>query len=274
VTPLPADSAVLPLTNRDLPADAPVIAVVVSLDTPGTSAEIAQLVDRFRSCALAELNAVGARVELFDSSASDLGDAHLVDEADGVMFLGGGDVDPTIYGHTDVVPNAYGVDRRADDYAMSIIRSTIARDAPLLCICRGSQLLNVALGGDLIPDIQPFELHRGGRGEPTFKDERVALTPGSKLHAMYATDSLVVRSGHHQAVHRVAPNLIVTARAADGVVEGTEMPVANWVVGIQWHPEDEDGSEADRRTLFAAFVDAVRRHRDLSFGGAPSRRLD
>ena len=235
--------------------------MVVSLDTPGTSAEIAKLVDCFRSCALAELNAVGARVELFDSSATELNDAHLVDEADGVLFLGGGDVDPTIYGHTDVVPNAYGVDRRADDYAMSIIRSTIARDAPMLCICRGSQLLNVALGGDLIPDIEPFELHRGGRGDPTFKDERVELTPGSKVHQMYGSDSLVVRSGHHQAVNRVAPDLVVTARAADGVVEGTELPSASWVVGIQWHPEDEDGSAAERRTLFTAFIDAVKRHR-------------
>lgn len=261
VPPVAADSSVLPQTNREMPRDAPVVAVVVSLNTPGTSAEIAELVDRFRSCALDELNAVGARIVLFDSSASDLTDAQQVDEADGVLFLGGGDVDPTLYGHHDPVPNAYGVDRRADDYAMGIIRSTIARDAPLLCICRGSQLLNVTLGGDLIPDITPHDLHRGGRGEPTFKDETLTLTPGSHVHEIYRRDRLVVRSGHHQAVNTVAPGLVVTARADDGVVEGTELPEANWVVGIQWHPEDTDGSASDRRLLFSAFVNAVRRHR-------------
>ena len=264
MAPVAADSAVLPVTNSSLPQDAPVVAVVVSLNTPGTSAEIAQLVDRFRSCALDELNAVGARIVLFDSSAAHLDDAHEVDKVDGVLFLGGGDVDPTLYGHHESVPNAYGVDRRADDYAMGIIRATIARDAPLLCICRGSQLLNVTLGGDLIPDIQPHELHRGSRGEPTFKDEAVSLTPGSKIHHIYGVDRLIVRSGHHQAVNTVAPRLVVTARADDGVVEGTELPEASWVVGIQWHPEDSDGSARDRRLLFSAFMDAVRASRTQS----------
>ena len=146
----------------------------------------------------------------------------------------------------------------ADDYCIDIIKSTIDRDAPMLCICRVSQLLNVALGGDLIPDIEEYALHRGGAGDPMFKDENVTLEPGSKIREILGRDTVAVRSGHHQAVRRVAEGLVVSDRADDGVVEGTELPSARWVVGVQWHPEDDDGSASDRRKLFQSFVDEVK----------------
>ena len=250
---------VLPASNDSLPADAPTVSVVVSLNIPGMTDEVVGLVIRFTRVALQELNDIGARIVLMDSSRESLTDADLADRCDGVLFLGGGDVDATIYGHTETVPHEYGVDRAADDYSIDIINSTIGRDAPLLCICRGSQLLNVALGGDLIPDIEEYDLHRGGAGDPMFKDEPVNLTPGSKIHHILGRDRISVRSGHHQAVRAVADRLVVTARADDGIVEGTEMPSARWVVGVQWHPEDDDGSASDRRALFTAFVDEVRR---------------
>jgi putative glutamine amidotransferase len=128
----------------------------------------------------------------------------------------------------------------------------------MLCICRGSQLLNVALGGDLVPDIENYHPHRGGSGDPMFKDEPVILEPGSKTHEIFGRDRVAVRSGHHQAVNRVAEGLVVSARAEDGIVEGTELPSARWVVGVQWHPEDDDGSASDRRALFQAFVDQTK----------------
>ena len=252
----PAD--VLPASNDSMPADAPTVGVVVSLNIPEMTDEVAGLVARFTGVALKELNDVGARVVLFDSSRDDLSDAALADQCDGILFLGGGDVDATIYGHTEPVNHEYGVSRAADDYCIDIITSTIDRDAPMLCICRGSQLLNVALGGDLIPDIEVYDLHRGGAGDPMFKDEHVNLEPGSKIATILGRESVTVRSGHHQAVRRVADGLVVTARADDGIVEGTELPSARWVVGVQWHPEDDDGSASDRRKLFKAFVDEVR----------------
>ena len=252
------ESDVVGLRNDTLPNDAPRIALVVSLNIPGMSDELAGIVRRFTRVTVEQLNELGARVVLFDSSRVDLIASDRVDECDGVLFLGGGDIDPSVYGHNVAVKNLYGVDRAADDYSIDIIRSTINRDAPLFCICRGSQLLNVALGGDIIPDIEDFELHRGGRGAPMFKDETLSLIPGSKVHDIFGSDRLTVRSGHHQAVNRVAEPLVVTARADDGVVEGTELPGAHWVVGVQWHPEDDDGSADDRRRLFSAFLDAVR----------------
>lgn len=253
-----APDAVLPSTNDSMPDDAPTVAVVVSLNIPGMSAEVAELVERFTRVALQELNDAGARIVLLDSSRTDLTDGGRADECDGVLFLGGGDIDSTIYGHHEPVNREWGVDRAADDYGIDIIRSTIARDAPLLCICRGSQLLNVALGGDLIPDIEEFDLHRGGPGDPMFKDESVSLVPGSRVHGILGRDRVTVRSGHHQAVNTVADGLVVTARADDGIVEGTELPTARWVVGVQWHPEDDNGSSSDRRLFFQAFVNELR----------------
>lgn len=255
----PAD--VLPASNDSMPDDAPTVAVVVSLNIPEMTDEVAGLVARFTKVALTELNDVGARVVLMDSSRADLSDASVADRCDGVLFLGGGDVDATIYGHTEPVNHEYGVSRAADDYSIDIINATLARDVPLLCICRGSQLLNVALGGDLIPDIEEYDLHRGGAGDPMFKDESVTLVEGSRIHSILGRDRVTVRSGHHQAVRRVADQLVVTARADDGIVEGTELPSARWVVGVQWHPEDDDGSASDRRKLFAAFVDELRANR-------------
>jgi putative glutamine amidotransferase len=255
----PAD--VVPVGNATMPADAPTVAVVVSLNIPGMTDEIAGLVARFTRVALTELNDLGAKVILLDSSKSPLDPAALANTADGVLFLGGGDVDATLYGHTEPVTHEYGVDRAADDYSIDIINATIERDAPMLCMCRGSQLLNVALGGDLIPDIENFHPHRGGSGDPMFKDEPVILEPGSKIHQIFGRDRVAVRSGHHQAVNRVADGLVVTARAEDGIVEGTELPSATWVVGVQWHPEDDDGSANDRRALFQAFVDQTIRAR-------------
>lgn len=255
----PAD--VMPESNDSMPVDSPTVAVVVSLNIPEMTDEVAGLVARFTKVALTELNDVGARVVLLDSSREDLSDAARANDCDGVLFLGGGDVDATLYGHTEPVNHEYGVSREADDYSIDIITATVERDAPLLCICRGSQLLNVALGGDLIPDIEEYDLHRGGSGDPMFKDESVTLVEGSRIRSILGRDRVTVRSGHHQAVRRVADQLVVTARADDGIVEGTELPTARWVVGVQWHPEDDDGSASDRRKLFGAFVEELRRGR-------------
>lgn len=255
-------SAVLPPTNDKLPPEAPTVAVVVSLNMPGMTDEVAELMTRFTRVAIQELNDCGARVVLVDSSAERLPDASVADECDGVLILGGGDVDSELYGVEGPVRREWGVDRAADDFSIDIIRSTIARDAPMLCVCRGSQLLNVSLGGDLIPDIDNFEPHRGGKGDPMFKDESINLVPGSKVHEILGRDRLTVRSGHHQAVRTVAPGLTVAALADDGIVEGTELPSARWVVGLQWHPEDDDGSPEDRRRIFSAFVNEVATAKD------------
>ena len=264
---------VLPAGFADLPADAPRIAVVVSLAFPGMTDQTLELMERFTRTALETLLAVGARAVLVDSAATELLPAAELGVFDGVLFLGGGDVDGALYGHHAPVPNSYGVDRRADEYCLELIAGVLERDQPLLAICRGSQLLNVACGGTLIPDLDPWHLHRGGPGEPMFLDESIRLLPGSKVATIMGCERITVRSGHHQAVGTVGPELTATAMADDGVVEGTEHPGKTWVVGVQWHPEDSDGSEADRMALFAEFVRSSRTEQGRKGGALDAVRL-
>src|SRR5687767_14869743 len=141
----PAD--VIPDGFAEPPGNAPIIAVVVSLNFPDMTVEVSQLVKRFTRTALETLLKAGARAVLVDSSATNLPDPKHIAGASGVLFLGGGDVDPSLYGVRGPVPNLYGVERRADEYCMELIDQTLARDAPLLAICRGSQLLNLTSGG-------------------------------------------------------------------------------------------------------------------------------
>ncbi len=232
----------------------PRVAVVVSLNFPDLTPPVADLVRRFTRCALQTLVGLGATYELFDTSEP-LPDATEVAAFDRLLVLGGGDVSATCYGGDDVdVPHSYGVDRRADDDGMAAIRAAVGAARPVLAICRGAQLLNVAWGGSIIPDIANYALHRGGVGQPMFVDEKVTLVPGTRLRAIFDSDRLTVRSGHHQAVDRVAEGFTVAAVAEDGIVEAIEHP-DHWLVGVQWHPEDDDGSRADREVLFRAFLD-------------------
>jgi len=234
------------------------IAVVVQLNMPGQTDDSVALQRDLTVTAVNDLHRLGARVSIHDVGGESAPDADVVARADGILVLGGGDVDSQLYGHTGPVPNEYGKDRRADDREIAIIRTAIAEDATLLALCRGSQLLNVACGGSLIPDLDPFDLHKGAPGQPLFIDEAVALIPGTIIHDLYGQDELTVRNGHHQAVDRVGEGLRVAARAADGVVEATERIENSWILGVQWHPEENGADVRDRQVLFTAFLNQVR----------------
>ncbi|WP_336658737.1 gamma-glutamyl-gamma-aminobutyrate hydrolase family protein [Leucobacter sp. USHLN153] len=238
------------------PSSGPTIPMVVSLTFPGMDAGAHALQEGFTRIAFEAVRSAGGRPRLVDSAALELEEgAKVFEDANGIVFLGGGDVDGSCYGYTGAPPhNEYGVDLRADEYCIGLIREAVERDLPILAICRGSQLLNVAFGGTLIPDIKDFGLHRGGPGEPLFKDEEVLIEPDSEIARLLGETRLTVRNGHHQAVDRVAPALRATARAHDGVVEGTQHRTASWVVGVQWHPEEPVASTEHRATLFGELV--------------------
>lgn len=238
-------------------ASAPIanVAVLVSLNFPDMTPETADLVTRFTRVALQTLTDLRVGYELFDTTTA-LADASSVAHSDGLLLLGGGDVCPTIYGgETDSAQNSYGVDVRADRDAIDAVTAAVAAEIPVLGICRGAQLVNVAYGGTLIPDIVDYALHRGGPGEPMFLDEHIDLVLGTRLQSILGAAHVIARSGHHQAVSELGAGLVLAARAQDGVIEGFEDP-NRWVVGVQWHPEDDDGSEQDRQALFAGFVSA------------------
>jgi putative glutamine amidotransferase len=246
---------VTPVGLWSLRASAPTVATVVSLNFPGLTPQTRDLMRRRTRTALQCLVNTGARPILVDSSARELPDPAVTASADAVLVLGGGDVDPALYGAGGPVPNGYGVDRRADLYTVDLLEQSLDRDAPLLAIGRGAQLLNLACGGTLVPDLGTGHGHRGAPGDPVCPEEEVALEPGSRLAAVFGARRLTVRSDHHQALGVVAPELRVTAVAEDGVVEATEHLDRTWAVGVQWHPEDSHGSAADRGRLFSAFVE-------------------
>ena len=161
---------------------------------------------------------------------------------DGLLMLGGGDVAPDRYGAADVHPAVRGVDPRQDAFELAALRTAMALDLPVLAICRGQQMLNVACGGSLHQHIDGHKLVH----------HDVIVEPGSRLAAL-GTMRSVGHSVHHQSIDRLGSGLVVTARAADGTVEGIELPQA-WVVGVQWHPEDTAAEDPVQQALFNAFV--------------------
>ncbi len=180
----------------------------------------------------------------------------VLDLLDGVILAGGVDVDPRAYGaEPDPRTDAPNVDR--DAFELALARRALERDIPLLGICRGMQVMNVAAGGTLhqhLPDVVGHDGHNPTPG--VFTDVDVRLDPSGRVGAAVGT-RLRVRCHHHQAVDRLAPGLVATAWAADGTVEAVEHADAPFVVGVQWHPEED---AADVR-LVAALVAAARARR-------------
>jgi gamma-glutamyl-gamma-aminobutyrate hydrolase PuuD len=175
-----------------------------------------------------------------------------VEALDGLLLTGGADLDPGVYG-AERDPETKGLRPDRDRWDQALLAAALARDLPVLAVCRGLQVLDVALGGTLhqhVPDVVGHEGHRPVPG--TYGTTHVTLEPGS-LVATALGEELDVPCHHHQAVDRVADALTAVGRADDGLVEAVEMPGRSFVVGVQWHPEDSD----DQR-LFEALVAAAR----------------
>ena len=188
----------------------------------------------------------------------------LLDALDGVILSGGGDIRPTIYGDTEQHPATYGIHDLRDQFELELARKAIARDMPLLAICRGIQVLNVALGGTLIQDIADQHSdqieHRQNRGEIPAAQPSHAVTaaPGSLLARVYGATALQTNSFHHQALREVSSELRAIARAPDGTVESVEHPGCRWLLGVQWHPEMMFRAHSEHLAPFQALVEAAR----------------
>lgn len=174
-----------------------------------------------------------------------------VDRCDAMVLLGGGDVSPTKYQQTER-SQLFGVDEFIDDFEIAAVRHAIARDIPVLAICRGHQVLNVALGGSLIQHLDTTEAHRDTMHE-------VQLVPGSLPARAMNCHSPLVHSFHHQAIDRVANDLTVVGTFHDGTIEAVQHDTAKWVVGVQWHPEDTAPNDAANQGLFNELVNQARR---------------
>ncbi len=201
------------------------------------------------------VRAAGARVVLLPPDA----DAEAVDRLDGLVLVGGADLDARLYGEqpheSSDVPRT-----QRDQSELALYRRARELGMPVFGICRGLQVMAVAHGGSLIqnlPDVSGAELHRERPG--AFVDHGATFAAGSLAGSLLGTDPITVNSSHHQAV--AAPgDLVVSGWAADGTIEACEDPTADFCLGVQWHPEHPDRRAADL-PMVSAFVAAAERYR-------------
>jgi putative glutamine amidotransferase len=182
----------------------------------------------------------------------------LIDHVAGLVLTGGADIDPALYG--EARHDALGpVFRERDEFEIALVREALRRDVPVLAICRGHQVLNVASGGTLVQDI-PSQMTGAGAHDPDVERwqtcHEVRILPETRLREILGTERVAVNSFHHQAVKQLGRDLVLSAQSPDGVVEGIEMPrdAKRFVVGVQWHPESFWDHPPGFAPLFEALV--------------------
>jgi putative glutamine amidotransferase len=200
------------------------------------------------------IEAAGGRPLLVPPSADAIDET--LDRLDGLLFSGGSDLDPELYGqeaHTET----NGIVPERDRAEIALLKAALERDMPVLAVCRGSQVLNVALGGDLVqhlPEVVGDEKHRHTPGE--FADHDVDLAPGTRVQQILG-DHAPVKSHHHQGYGRLGEGLREAARAEDGTIEALEDPSRRFALGVMWHPE-----AGEDFALFEALVGEAASYRD------------
>ena len=172
---------------------------------------------------------------------------------DGLLLPGGGDMDPKFYGQARI-PACGEPNLLRDAAEPLLLRAFLAADKPVLGICRGIQVMNAVLGGDLYQDIKPFE--HLPHNDHWAKVHTVTVRRGTLLSRILEQDTVLVNSQHHQAVDRVAPGFTLAALSEDGIVEAIEKPDARFCLGVQWHPEWLSDADPAMQSLFDAFVNA------------------
>jgi putative glutamine amidotransferase len=200
------------------------------------------------------VEAAGGRALLVPPSEDALDET--LDALDGVLFSGGSDIDPSEYGH-ELHPETNGIRPERDRGEFALLRAALERDMPVLAVCRGSQVLNVARGGDLVqhlPEVVGDEKHKHTPG--VFADHEVDVKPGTRLDSLLG-ERAPVKSHHHQGFGRIGEGLREVGYAEDGTVEALEDPSKRFAVGVLWHPE-----EGEDMALFEALVEQAAQYRD------------
>ena len=231
-------------------------AIGVTIENPRQEAEVFRLrEDYVRSVETAG----GLPLVLAPGRPEDASD--LLDHVSGLLLTGGADIDPALYGEA-AHAKLGKVFRERDLFEVALCREALRRDLPLLAICRGQQVLNVASGGTLVQDI-PSDIPGAVAHDPDVERWQsvhdVEILPRTRLREILGTERVAVNSFHHQSVKQLGRDLAVSARSPDGVVEGIERPAekSRFVVGVQWHPESFWDHPPGFRPLFEAFVAAA-----------------
>lgn len=233
------------------------------------------------------LEHVGLDVRVL-SSADVMGDwdeeaSRALADLHGIVMAGGPDIDPALLGGGEAYhPSVYGVDAARDLWERAVFAEAWRRDMPILAVCRGMQVMNWALGGTLWADIDALyapcgteKRHRQtdygfGRSDAS---QSIGVEPGSRFHQIVQSERIGVNHLHHQSVRDVAPGLVVTARADDGIIEAMEHPGRAFALAVQFHPEEMWRHDAALLRLFAAFGGAAAAFAARPALNAPGRRV-
>ena len=187
--------------------------------------------------------------------------ADLAGRIDGLLLSGGDDVNPQVFGEEPRL-GLGSVTPARDALEVELFHRMRELGKPIFGICRGLQLMNAAMGGTLYQDLGrewPGNMQHAQKGPRQHTGHGVQVRPDTRLRAILETDRVLVNTFHHQAVHSLAPGLIATAHSQDGLVEALELPGDEFVLGVQWHPENLWRTMPEHRSLFAAFVRAAAR---------------
>ena len=203
------------------------------------------------------VEAAGGEVVTLDYPLNEADISALFDTLDGLILAGGPDMHPRYFGQK-LDPHCGTIDEERDELEWYLMKRAMETDMPVLGVCRGMQVINIALGGDIFQDIVHSQglIHRQESDMTYFHD--VTIRDGSILRSLIPSERYPVNSYHHQAVNRIAEGMIVSAVAPDGIVEAIERPASRFMLGVQWHPETSYRADVFSKRIFEAFMNACR----------------
>ena len=196
-------------------------------------------------------------IDIIDADTSQFSEddiREMIDMADGVVFAGGNDFDPTIYGGDHDLVEDYS--REDDQKSLDLFAYSIEKNVPILGICRGMQLMNIYYGGSLYEDIKTQYsdqiIHRGD--DRTYSYHNINILDDTYLKNILQDDVIEVNSFHHEGIKNLADGLVVSAKSPDGLIEAIENPYYSYMVGVQWHPEGNYEVNSYSKELFEDFI--------------------
>lgn len=238
--------------------------IAITADTYPHASDVTNLVKApFAPRGLVEVIAKLGAIPVILPDVQGLKGEEYVDLFDGLIIPGGPDVDPTLFGE-EPRWKVGGANYKRDVFEMELFQAFYKAGKPIFGICRGCQLINIALGGNVYQDLQSEDpqctIRHSQGADGRYPTHHVTLTPGSSLYGTLGATAYV-NSRHHQAIHKIADALEVTAVAPDGVQESVESHDHKQVVAVQWHPENMWQEHPEMEKLFADFLDRVREFR-------------
>jgi putative glutamine amidotransferase len=242
-------------TTTTAPAPAPTVAVTLGYDLPGNPGQ-----HGVRGAILETLAMTGAVLRLVSAVGHPPLDDAFFAGVDGLVLPGGPDPHPSLWG--EPVHPATVVDRPRDQLEYALLAGCIARGIPVLGVCRGLQVINVALGGTLVQDLLPGPIDHRGPADRSVLAHELHLLEGSRMATISGCTWLRVNTAHHQAIGRLGDGLLASGWAEDGCIESIEWADDDyWLVAVQYHPEDLHDAEPSHLRLFTTFLERAREGR-------------